>query len=116
MAPVAGLQAGGVSVGGTMLVVAGRVEVTRQIVPDRLSATVRICACGLGKAKSLRPQPDGGVLVTDGPYLETREHIGGFRILETADMDEAIAWARKGVIATLGQVEVREIFFNPAAD
>jgi len=36
--------------------------------------------------------------------------------LECADMDEAVAWARKGVAATRGQVEVREIFFNPAAD
>jgi hypothetical protein len=36
--------------------------------------------------------------------------------LETADMDQAVAWARKGVLATRGQVEIREIFFNPAAD
>jgi len=36
------------------------------------------------------------VLVTDGPYTETKEHMGGFWILEAADMDEALAWARKG--------------------
>jgi hypothetical protein len=36
--------------------------------------------------------------------------------LECADMDEAVAWARKGVAATRGQVEVREIFFNPSPD
>ena len=83
---------------------------------EMIAAGVRIYACGLGKAKSLRPQPDGGVLITDGPYLETKEHIGGFWILETADMDQAVAWARKGVVATRGQVEVREIFFNPATD
>ena len=70
----------------------------------------------VGKAKSLRPQPDGEVLITDGPYLETKEHIGGFWILETADMDQAVAWARKGVVATRGQVEVREIFFQPAPE
>ena len=70
-------------------------------------------ACGLGAAKSLRAQPNGKALVTDGPYLETKEHIGGFWILECADMDEAVAWARKGVAATGGQVEVREIFFWP---
>ena len=70
-------------------------------------------ACGLGSAKSLRAQTDGKVLVTDGPYLETKEHLGGFYILECADMDEAVAWARKGVAATRGQVEVREIFFMP---
>ena len=73
-------------------------------------------ACGLGAAKSLRPRPDGKVLVTDGPYLETKEHIGGLYIVECADLEEAVAWARKGVTATGGQVEVREIFFVPSAD
>ena len=78
------------------------------------AAGVTKFACGLGAAKSLRAQPDGGVLLTDGPYLETKEHIGGFWILECADIDEAVAWARKGVVATRGQVEVREIFFVPS--
>jgi len=73
-------------------------------------------AGGLGSAKSLRAQTDGKVLITDGPYLETKEHLGGFYILECADMDEAVAWARKGVAATRGQVEVREIFFMPPTD
>lgn len=49
----------------------------------------------LGKAKSLRAQPNGEALITDGPYLETKDHVGGFWILETADVDEAMAWARK---------------------
>jgi hypothetical protein len=83
---------------------------------EMIAAGVRKFACGLGSAKSLRTQTDGGVLITDGPYLETKEHIGGFWILECADMDEAVAWARKGVAATRGQVEVREIFFKPATD
>lgn len=80
------------------------------------AAGVMKLACGLSpgsSAKSLRAQTDGGVLVTDGPYLETKEHIGGLYILECADMDQAVAWARKGVAATRGQVEVREIFFMP---
>jgi hypothetical protein len=80
------------------------------------AAGVTFFACGLGAAKSLRAQADGGILVTDGPYLEAKEHIGGFWILECADMDEAMAWARKGVVATGGQVEVREIFFVPPPD
>lgn len=61
-------------------------------------------------AKSLRAQADGTVLVTDGPYLETKEHIGGFWILETADMDEALAWGRKAVAACRVPVEVRPFF------
>ncbi len=83
---------------------------------EMIAAGVRKFAGGLGAAKSLRAQADGEVLITDGPYLETKEHIGGLWILECADMDEALAWARKGVAATGGQVEVREIFFVPAAD
>ena len=75
-----------------------------------------IFAAGLlpaSNAKSLRVQPDGGVLITDGPYLETKEHIGGFSILECADMEEALKWARKGAMACRASGEVREIFFNP---
>ena len=83
---------------------------------EMIAAGVRKFACGLGAAKALRTQPGGKVLVTDGPYLETKEHIAGFWIPECADMDEAVAWARKGVAATGGQVEVREIFFAPAED
>ncbi len=74
------------------------------------AAGARFFAGGLepaSKAKSLRKQAGGGVIVTDGPYLETKEHIGGFWILEAADMDEALAWARKAVIACRVPVEVR---------
>jgi len=63
-------------------------------------------------AKSLRAQPDGKVLITDGPYLETKEHIGGFWVLEAAKLDEALAWGRKAVIACRAPVEVRP-FGNP---
>ena len=83
------------------------------------AAGARFFAGGLQSAplaKSLRKQPGGEVVVTDGPYLETKEHIGGLYILECADLEEAVAWARKGVVATRGQVEVREIFFNPSPD
>jgi hypothetical protein len=59
------------------------------------------------EAKSLRARPDGKVLVTDGPYLETKEHIGGFWVLELADMNEALAWGRKAVVACRAPVEVR---------
>jgi hypothetical protein len=81
---------------------------------EMIAAGVRKFACGLGAAKALRAQADGEILVTDGPYLEAKEHIGGLLILECADMEQALAWARKGVVATRGPVEVREIFFNPA--
>jgi hypothetical protein len=78
---------------------------------------IRLFAGGLRsarEAKSLRTQPDGKVLITDGPYLETKEHVGGFWILEAADMDEALAWARKAVVACRAPVEVRAFFRSDA--
>ena len=86
---------------------------------EMIAAGVRKFAAGLSSptlAKSLRHQPDGQLLVTDGPYLETKEHIGGFWILETPDEDQAVAWARKAVIACRTPVEVRGIFFQPPAE
>jgi hypothetical protein len=38
---------------------------------------------------------DGDVLVTDGPYMEGKEHIGGFYVIEAPDLDAAIGWARR---------------------
>ncbi len=83
---------------------------------ELIAAGARKFACGLspaGNAKSLRAQPDGTVLVTDGPYTETKEHMGGFWVLEAADMDEALEWARKGAVACRASGEVREILFKP---
>jgi hypothetical protein len=74
------------------------------------AAGARIFAGGLAaasNAKSLRAQPNGKVVVTDGPYLETKEHVGGFWILKAANLDEALAWGRKAVVACRAPVEVR---------
>ena len=77
---------------------------------EMIAAGVRIFVGGLqlaNSAKSLRAEPNGGVLITDGPYLETKEHVGGFWVLEVADLDEALAWGRKAVVACRAPVEVR---------
>jgi hypothetical protein len=77
---------------------------------EMVAAGVRIFVGGLlaaSSAKSLRAQPDGKVLVTDGPYLETKEHIGGFWVVEAADLNEALAWGRKAAVACRAPVEVR---------
>ena len=66
------------------------------------------------RAKSLRKQSDGKVVITDGPYIEAKEHIGGFWILDAANMDEALAWGRKAVVACRAPVEVREFLVMPA--
>ena len=84
-----------------------------------ISAGARKFACGISpaaNAKTLRKQPDGKVLVTDGPYIETKEHMGGFWILEAASMDEALAWAKKAAIACDVAGEVRELLFYPAPE
>ena len=86
---------------------------------EMIAAGVRKFACGIssaGSAKTLRARPDGKVLVTDGPYTETKEHMGGFWILECADIDEALAWAKKGAIACDVPGEVRELLFYPAPE
>jgi len=90
------------------------IEAIHALNREMIAAGVRKFACGLGPARTLRAQPDGEVLITDGPYLEAKEHVGGFWILETADLDDAMAWARKGAKACRAAVEVREIFFKPA--
>jgi len=86
---------------------------------ELIAAGARKFACGISPAataKSLRVQPDGKVLVTDGPFTETKEHMGGFWILECADMGEAMAWAMKGAVACRASGEVRELLFNPAPE
>ena len=75
-----------------------------------VAAGVRVFVGGLHaatQAKSVRASADGKLLVTDGPYLETKEHVGGFWVLEAASMEEALAWGRKAAIACRAPVEVR---------
>jgi len=82
------------------------------------AAGVRLFAGGLQSvrhAKSLRKQAGAESFITDGPYLETKEHIGGFWILDATNMDEALAWGRKAVAACRAPVEVREFLAMPAA-
>lgn len=50
---------------------------------------------------------DGEVLVTDGPFTEAKEQIGGFVILDCADLDEALELAARHPAATYGSIEVR---------
>ena len=74
------------------------------------AAGVRVFAGGLqpeSSARSLRLQPAGKVLITDGPYAEAKEHIGGFWVLKATDLDEALAWGRKAAVACRASVEVR---------
>ena len=52
---------------------------------------------------------DGERLLTDGPFAETKEQLGGFYLLDCKDLDEAISWAAKIPGAQHGKVEVRPV-------
>lgn len=77
---------------------------------EMVAAGVRIFVGGLhppSRAKSLRAHADDTIRITDGPFLQSAEHVGGFWVLECADMDEALEWGRKAVLACRAPVEVR---------
>ena len=53
------------------------------------------------------------MLLTDGPFAETKEQLGGFWVIEAADLDAALAWARKATVACRRPVEVRPFQDEP---
>jgi hypothetical protein len=80
---------------------------------EMIAAGVRVVALGLHparEAKSLQARTDGSVAVSDGPYLKTAEHVGGFWIPDVTTMEDAVGWARKAVVACRAPVEVRRFF------
>jgi hypothetical protein len=56
---------------------------------------------------------NGDVLTSDGPFAESKEQLGGFWIIEVADLDAALAWAREATVACAAPVEVRPFQDNP---
>jgi len=81
---------------------------------DRFNAEMQaagawVFAGGLMPASSSTVVHDQGgeVLVTDGPFTESKEHIGGVWIIEAADLDAALEWAKKATRACGEPVEVR---------
>src|SRR5580698_5978092 len=55
-------------------------------------------------------QSGGDFLLTDGPYAETKEHLAGFWIINAADLDEALEWAKLAAAAEQRPIEVRPFF------
>jgi hypothetical protein len=53
---------------------------------------------------------DGEVLTTDGPFAETKEHLGGFYIIEAEDLDAALSWASKTAGCVNTAIEVRSFW------
>ena len=77
---------------------------------EMVAAGARVFVGGLQparNAKSVRRHRDGPLVITDGPYTESKEHIGGLWVVNAADLDEALAWGCKAAIACRAPVEVR---------
>jgi hypothetical protein len=93
-------------------------EVLGPIMRDVAAVTERMRAAGAWVVSAgLHPAETATVvrpagedfLVTDGPYVEAKEHVGGFTIVEAEDLDAALAWGREVARATTLPVEVRPI-------
>jgi hypothetical protein len=53
-------------------------------------------------------------VISDGPFAESKEHLGGFWVIEAPDLDAALTWAKEGSAACAGKVEVRPFQPEPA--
>lgn len=75
------------------------------------NAGALVFACGLMPRSdaSVFTSQEGAVLEIDGPYVEAKEHIGGFWIIEAADRDAATAWAKQAASACEGPIELRRL-------
>jgi hypothetical protein len=67
---------------------------------------------GPDAARVVRPAKHR-VRTTDGPYAETKEHLGGFYIIDALDLDAALAWASKVTVAINAPIEVRAFEEDP---
>jgi hypothetical protein len=94
----------------------GAFEATGKLNDELVASGKFVFAGGLEKlhtATVVRQGDNGDVVVTDGPYAETKEYLGGFWVLECADLDEALAIAKRATVACQGAVEVRPFQSEP---
>jgi hypothetical protein len=66
------------------------------VAPDTTATTIRV--------------RNGKTLITDGPFAETHEQLGGYFLIDCADLDEAIRWAEKIPTAKYGSIEIRPLW------
>ena len=90
-------------------------ERTARLNEEMMAAGAWVFAGGLLPASSATvvEVDSGEFLVTDGPFTESKEHIGGFWGIVAADLDAALAWAKKATFACGERVEVRPFQENP---
>lgn len=80
---------------------------------EMVAAGIRVFVGGLqppAAARAISRPTDTDLLVTDGPYIEAKEHIGGFWVLDLPDLDSALSWGRKAATACRAPVEVRPFY------
>jgi hypothetical protein len=80
-----------------------------QVNEECKAAGAWVFAAGLhpASAATVVRHKDGETLLTDGPYVEANEHVGGFTVIEAADLDAALGWAAKYAKAITLPIEVR---------
>ncbi|MFG1838349.1 YciI family protein [Micromonospora sp. NPDC049175] len=89
-------------------------KASHAVVREAMDAGVWVFGTGLERQQATIVATDG--TVTDGPYPETREVIGGFAIVDVASRDDALAWAAKLAAACRCAQEVREIMPDPESE
>ncbi|MFI2649877.1 YciI family protein [Micromonospora fulviviridis] len=89
-------------------------KASHAVVQEAVNAGVWVFGAGLESQRASVVATDG--MVTDGPYPETKEVIGGFSVVDVASREEALAWAAKFAISCRCAQEVRELMPDPETD
>jgi hypothetical protein len=89
-------------------------KAAHEVVQEALNAGVWVFGAGLESQRASVVATDG--TVTDGPYPETKEVIGGFSLVDVPSREEALAWAAKIAVACHCAQEVRELLPDPEQD
>ena len=89
-------------------------KASHEVVQEAKDAGVWVFGAGLERQRASVVATDG--MVTDGPYPETKEVIGGFVVLEVATREEALAWAAKIAVGCRCAQEVRQLLPDPEQD
>jgi hypothetical protein len=89
-------------------------KASHEVVREAVNAGVWVYGGGLQRQRASIVATDG--MVTDGPYPETKEVVGGFSVVDVATREEALAWAAKIAAACRCAQEVRELMPDPETD
>jgi hypothetical protein len=86
-------------------------KAAREVVQEAVNAGVWVYGAGLESQRASVVATDG--MVTDGPYPETKEVIGGFCVVDVPSREEALEWAARTAVACRCAQEVRELLPDP---